>query len=140
MAAAGTVMDRARLFVYFPYSIFALAFVAIVVGRVAISFERDTLAVLEILVAWIVVLPQIRWSGLKSFYMDCARIEMGADVSNVYRRMAAYHLQRDHRGGPAASDLDRPHITFHPSLDRSADWCVVYTEGDRVVRVEALPD
>lgn len=99
------------------------------------------IAALAVLALWLVVLPFIRWNVVKSFYIDCNGITPGASVEEVKRMMSGYRLQRESPGNPGGSSaLDAPHLTFHPSVDRSSDWCVVYTVSGLVESVEILPD
>lgn len=87
---------------------------------------------------WLAVLPAIPWHDYKRFYIDCARIEEGASLQHVRVLMAPYHLQYDSVQGsePRSDGLA---LLFHPSLSRSADWCLVYGT-DSVARVEVSPD
>ncbi|MCZ7617186.1 MAG: hypothetical protein M5U32_02380 [Myxococcota bacterium] len=86
-------------------------------------------------------LGPVRWNTLKSFYSDCATIRSGSALSEAQRQMAHYHLQSAIAGKPDASDpLMRPHLTYHPTLDHSADWCVITTNGPQVVGVFIYPD
>jgi hypothetical protein len=89
--------------------------------------------------AWSVLLPAVPWHSYKRFYMDCARIEQGASLEDVRALMAAYQLQYD----VTAAGTPRPDglaLLFHPSLSRSADWCLIYGKGGSVARVEISPD
>jgi hypothetical protein len=90
------------------------------------------------LLAWLAVLPAIPWHDYKRFYIDCARISEGASLDHVRSLMAPYHLQYD---AARASERrsDGLALLFHPSLNRSADWCLVYGEHS-VDRVEISPD
>jgi len=90
------------------------------------------------IVAWSAVLPSIPWHDHKRFYMDCGRIHPGTPIEQVRSLMAPYHLQYDavQATEPRSDGLA---LLFHPSLSRSADWCLVYGE-DSVARVEISPD
>ena len=87
---------------------------------------------------WSVVLPSIPWHDYKRFYMDCARIEPGTSLEHARAAMSRYRLQYD---SAAASNTrsDGLALLFHPSLDRSADWCLVYGSSF-VTRVAISPD
>jgi hypothetical protein len=134
-------LDCLGTFRYVPYSWGAL--VASIGAAVVLRSLRPqwlSACCAALFLAVLVLVPWVRWNHLKSFYLDCSLIETGARVDDARTRMRAYRLQQISKEGSSQKGLERPHLTFHPDLDHSADWCVVYFEGERVTEVEALPD
>lgn len=87
------------------------------------------------------VLPSVRWNSVKSFYINCKSIRRNSPLSEVHEKMKPYYLQRDHRSETSTGEsFERAHLTYHPSIDHSADWCVVYTRAGRVLEVDVVPD
>lgn len=134
-------MDLFGTFVYLPYWLFAGVIVSVAVAGAALSLTVVRAGIALALAGWMLVLPSLRWNETKAFYIDCRQIQPGMDASDARAMMSAYRLQTASDGRePARSMLDRPHLTFHPSLDRSSDWCVVYMDREQVTGVELLPD
>lgn len=140
-AVVATILDLLGFFNSFPFllvggSIIALAFVGFFA---ATSLNRGL--VVGFAIIWALVLPHMRWNLVKAFYLDCGALSAGNLVDEARAKMSNYHLQNESaKSIERAEGLDRAHITFHPSVDRSADWCVVYFDGDRVVSVEEMRD
>jgi len=139
--AALVWLDRHVAFVYMPRWIPAIPVVLFLFPtRVDSSYWLRAAVVVGLALAPFALGP-VRWNTLKSFYVDCATIEPGTALSEVQRRMQAYHLQRSATGdSTAANPLERPHLTYHPDEFHSADWCVVTTEGTQVAGVFIFPD
>ncbi len=136
-----TAIDIWSPFLYVPYWLLAAVVAAPALGSLAFSFSRARAGLVVILLGWMLALPYLRWNNVKSFFIDCQRIEVGMSVPEAKALMSSYRLQIETNGKTRIEQrLERPHITFHPSLDRSADWCVVYKEEGRVVEVDAVPN
>ena len=142
---------KAELFFIVFTAPFALALVLL--GGLVQAW-RHTLAACAVLGLWFAVLPAIRWSPLKEFYMDCARIEPGMSVAHAAKIMSPYllterpvRLERDlqnaHQdpslvGPPPEAEPDR--ILFIPDRESGADWCMVYASGQLVRDAEISTD
>jgi hypothetical protein len=133
--------DRHVAFVYIPRWAPAVPiFILLFPTRVDSSYWLRVAAVLSLCLTPYALGP-VRWNTLKSFYADCTTIPDSAELAEVQHRMRAYHLQTVVSGEPGAADpLLRPHLTYHPDLDHSADWCVVATNGTKVAGVFIYPD
>ena len=100
------------------------------------------------MVVWLLVLPSLRWSTLKSFYIDCARLQPGMTLTEARQVMTPY-MEVDHASDifsayiPGVQETPVEHSTrllFIPTEADSADWCVVYPEAQRVKAVVISPD
>lgn len=143
LVAVITVVDVSGATVYLWRWLLTVMVAALAIGGAVVSRKLSYVFVVIVVVAWMLALPHFRWSTTKSFYMDCSRIRAGMSLAEARQLMAAYRLQREHEGEELGGALlEQPHLTFHPSVARSSDWCVVYIdrEGGRVVAAEAIPD
>jgi len=135
----GTWLDRESGLVYGLRWFFAFFVVAFAVMGIAFSIDAGRAVLASVLIGWGLLLPLVRWGAVKPLYMDCMKIGKGMSVGEARQIMAAHHLQNVAAGrDPIRTELDHPHLTFHPMGNRSADWCVVFTEGDTVSSVEPM--
>ena len=88
------------------------------------------------------------FTTIKSFYLDCARIEIGQSKFEVSQVMGEYsstvlgwnHSQPESILEASASSQDTPYI-YVPGEERyDSDFCMVYLREDRVERVVISPD
>jgi hypothetical protein len=130
---------------------FGLATIGLV--GVALRAPRHALIGCAILGAWLAVLPFVRSSALKGFYMDCHSVRPGMSLPEVGKVMSPYLLLGcPPEKEPALSGLRRvpwfssgpdaepDRITFISSVEDPADWCIVYTKDGTVSAVDVSPD
>ena len=126
-----TLMDRAVMFIYFPYWLFA-AFFALLLGISYFIAPRPVRFVVFVLVvAWLLVLPSVRWNYLKSFYIDADRLQAGMTLTEAQTIMQPYVQQEI---GSANG------VMFIPSMRDAADQVTVYVEGETISRINISPD
>lgn len=140
-AAVATILDFLGFFNSIPFLPAGASIVALAVVGFFASSSLGRGLVVVFAVAWALVLPHVRWNPVKAFYLDCGTVEAGMSIGEVRARMLGYHLQNENATtNERAEGLDRAHLTFHPSIDRSADWCLVFLDRDRVVSVQEMRD
>jgi hypothetical protein len=126
-----TLMDRAVMFVYLPYWLFA-AFFALLLGISYFIAPRPArFVVFMLVVAWLLVLPAVRWNHLKSFYIDADRLQAGMTLTEAQAIMQPYVQQEI---GSANG------VMFIPSMRDAADQVTVYVEGETISRINISPD
>ncbi len=143
-----TGLDENNLFVYLPRWLLYLGACALVLPFVPGKFWQIKTGLTGILVVWLLVLPSVRWNTLKSFYIDCANLQHGMTLAAARRVMTPY-VEADRSidlyaaylpGVTETPDEHSARLIFIPTAADSADWCVVYPDGEQIKAVVINPD
>ena len=139
-------LDRSVFFVYIPRWLFVIPLLLLLPTRVNKTYWARFVAVFALCILPFVLAP-VRWNLLKSFYLDCERLEVGMPFVDALDAMSIYESNHaDWIDGArmwGISETDAEHQTRRvviPSRAHSADWCVLYPEDGRLARVVAHPD
>jgi hypothetical protein len=121
-------------------------------------FKRTIIVPLGVVVCtWVALTFGIqlvpKWIGPhREFFNRCDGIVLGSDSRSVLVVMRGYVLARregnrvvddalvNTRTTPSRDRLGEESYLFYPADSESANWCVVYFQGGRVVRTALLPD
>lgn len=141
------IADAAVFFAYISY-VMALMFALFCLLPFTFSGSwKVKLAGLICLSIWILfLLPRMRTSELKAFYVDAWSIRPGMAIDEVDAIMASYvkNPNMPFAGaimlGVKESTDDHNSRVLYIHKDYVADWCVVYPEHGLVTRVEIHPD
>lgn len=143
-----TWLDVNTLFVYLPRLVLYLGVCVVILPFVRGKYWRIKISLAGVLLAWLLILPSVRWNTLKSFYIDCAQLRPGMTLAAARQVMAPY-VEADRPTGiytaylPGVTETPEEHNTrliFIPTGPDSADWCVVYPEGKQIKAVVISPD
>jgi hypothetical protein len=143
-----TGLDVNNLFVYLPRWLLYLGACALVLPFVPGKYWQIKTGLTGILLVWLLILPSVRWNTLKSFYIDCANIQRGMTLAAARQVMAPY-METDNTTGvfsaymPEAPETPTEHSTrilFIPDAANTAEWCVIYPQGEQVQAVVISPD
>jgi len=149
-----TLLDHAALLeLISPLFVAGFGFATIGFVGVALRAPRHAWIGCAILGAWLAILPFVRSSKLKGFYMDCHSVRPGMSLPEVVEAMSPYlllgcppemeaALSRLRRvpwfSSSPPAEPDR--ITLISSVDDPADWCLVYMKEGVVSAVDVSPD
>jgi hypothetical protein len=143
-----TWLDVNSFFLYLPRGLFYLGACALVFPFVPGKYWRVKICLAGALLAWLLLLPSMRWTSLKSFYIDCSIIKPGMTVDDARAVMTPYvevdstnDVYSAYMPGVAETPVEHnTRILFIPTEADSADWCVVYPEEQKVKAVVISPD
>ena len=150
VVAAGWVLyalDKQMLFAYMPYWAALIACLIVLLPLVPRGPVFAKAITLLLLSAWIaVVLPRLRSTELKEFYVNAWSLEPGMLMTEVDQIMAKYEknpaspLSGAHMVGVSESGQEYDSRILYLHKDHPADWCVVYPKDGIVQRVVIHPD
>lgn len=123
-----TLIDMAHFTLYITYWLPAFVVIGISVLLYLIEPLRPRAVFLGLLLAWIAILPYVRWDRVKSFFIDAHRLRVGMTTTQVRTIMEPY-LEFEYDDS----------IKFKPS-EGGGDICIVYLEDGRVVRIKIEVD
>jgi hypothetical protein len=143
-----TWLDVNNFFLYLPRGLLYLGVCALLFPFVRGKYWRVKISLTGVLLAWLLILPSVRWNTLKSFYLDCSHLQPGMALAAARQVMAPYVEADDTTGVfssymPGVVETPAEHntrILFIPQGSDSADWCVVYPEGQQIKAVVISPD
>jgi hypothetical protein len=139
--------DIAVFFAYIPYS--AAVIPAVVCLALFTNKESGKLSAICIVAfsAWVLfVLPRMRTSELKAFYVDAWSLKAGMTVDEVDAVMSQYTKNPSMPFADAVmigvNESGEEHASriLYIHQDYLADWCVIYPKDGIVRRVEIHPD
>lgn len=140
-------LDEQMLFAYMPYWAALAACLVVLAPFVPRGPWIVKSVALALFAAWLLLyLPNVRSSGLKSFYVDAWSLKPGMTMAVVdeimkgYTKNPAGPLSGAHMVGVQESDVEHDARILYVHEDYPADWCVVYPKDGVVRRVVIHPD
>jgi hypothetical protein len=143
-----TELDVNNIFLYLPRAALYVGVCVLLFPFVRGRYWRIKAGLTSVLLAWLLILPFVRWNTLKSFYIDCAQLRPGMTLTAARQIMATYVEVERPTGTyaaymPGVAETPEEHnsrLIFIPEGTDSADWCVVYPEGEQIKAVVISPD
>jgi hypothetical protein len=143
-----TWLDANNFFLYLPRAALYVGVCVLLLPFVRGRYWRIKAGLAGVLLAWLLILPSVRWNMLKSFYIDRARLRPGMTVTAARQVMAPYvEIERPTDTYtaymPGVAETPEEHnsrLIFIPEETASADWCVVYPDNGQVKAAVISPD
>jgi hypothetical protein len=139
-------IDSEGLFAYVPYWLALLFCLAILLPFLPKGPWLIKITVLVLFSGWLLLLlPKIRSSETKAFFVDAWSIRKGMTVAQVDSIMAKYEKNPIFYAGVTMSGVkesqsEHSSRILYVNKDHHTDWCVVYPRDAIVRRIVVFPD